>query len=81
MPDWASRWLLMLRPLEALQPPTEVFSQGDDQLIMTMVVFLQVPKSKRKHFLSGWMSDKNKIIKDECSTVDLIDQLDARKTA
>ena len=30
MPDWASRWLLMLRPLEALQPPTEVFSQGDD---------------------------------------------------
>ena len=30
MPDWASRWLLMLRPLDALQPPTEVFSQGDD---------------------------------------------------
>ena len=30
MPDWASRWLLMLRPPEALQPPTEVFSQGDD---------------------------------------------------
>ena len=34
MPDWASRWLLMLRPLEALQPPTESLVKV---MIMTMV--------------------------------------------
>ena len=33
MPDWASRWLLMLRPLEALQPPTEVLSQGGESAL------------------------------------------------